>query len=194
MRQPVAQHLLAQRAPRSRLRRGQTPQAFKLSILRDAYGQAALDPDFSATDDCGVVHRYRPDVEIRVVAGSPTNLKLTHPIDIYVADKLFQVQTLETEPVETAELKRHLDGRHIVVIGGTSGIGAEIGSLAEEMGAHVHSLSRSATETFIEDPRSVGTAIDAIAATTGAIHHVVNSAGILRPMQGSPPSARREAQ
>ncbi len=165
---------------RSRLRRGQTPQAFKLSILRDAYGQAERDPEFSATDDCGVVHRYRPDVEIRVVAGSPTNLKLTHPIDIYVADKLFQVQTLETEPVETAELKRHLDGRHIVVIGGSSGIGAEIGALAEEMGAKVHPLSRSTTETFIEDPRSVGAAIDAIAATTGAIHHVVNSAGILR--------------
>jgi len=165
---------------RSKLRRGQTPQGFKLSILRDAYEQAAQDPEFSATDDCGVVHRYRPDVAIRVVEGSPTNVKLTHPIDVYVADKLFQVQTLETEPIEAAELKRQLDGRHIVVIGGSSGIGHEIGTAAEELGAHVHRFSRSATGTYVEDEASVRAAIDGVAATTGAVHHVVNSAGILR--------------
>jgi len=165
---------------RSRLRRGQTPQAFKLSVLRDAYEQAAQDPDFSATDDCGVVHKYRPDVKIKVVDGSPTNIKLTHPIDVYVADKLFQVQTLETEPVADSELKQSLDGRHIVVIGGSYGIGAEIGTLAEAMGAHVHRFSRSATGTHVEDPASVRAAIDSVASSTGAIHHVVNSAGILR--------------
>lgn len=165
---------------RSRLRRGQTPQAFKLSMLRDAYAQAADDPDFAATDDCGVVHRYRPDVEIRVVDGSPTNVKLTHPIDIYVADKLFQVQTLESEPVETAELKNRLNGQHIVIIGGSYGIGSEIGDLAEELGAHVHRFSRSTTGTHVEDAASVRAAIDGVAASAGAVHHVVNSAGILR--------------
>jgi len=165
---------------RSRLRRGQTPQAFRLDILRDAYALASRDPDFAATDDCGVVHRYRPDVEIRVVEGSPTNVKLTHPIDVYVADKLFQVQTLETEPIETAELKRLMDGRHVVVIGGNSGIGAEIGNLATQLGAHVHCFSRSTTGTHIEDGASVRAAIDSVAATSGAVHYVVNSAGILR--------------
>ncbi|MCP3973707.1 MAG: bifunctional cytidylyltransferase/SDR family oxidoreductase [bacterium] len=165
---------------RSQLRRGQTPQAFKLSVLRDAYAHAANDPDFSATDDCGVVHRYRPDVSIRVVDGSPTNIKLTHPIDIYVADKLFQVQTLETEQVELSELKTQLNGHHIVVIGGSYGIGSEIGDLAEELGAHVHRFSRSTTGTHVEDGASVRAAIESVVATTGAIHHVVNSAGVLR--------------
>ncbi|WP_238543905.1 IspD/TarI family cytidylyltransferase [Nocardiopsis alba] len=43
---------------RSRLRRGQTPQAFRMSTIRDAYAKAWNDPDFEATDDCSVVLRY----------------------------------------------------------------------------------------------------------------------------------------
>ena len=45
---------------RSRLRRGQTPQAFHLSTIRHAYLIAARDPNFQATDDCSVVLRYLP--------------------------------------------------------------------------------------------------------------------------------------
>lgn len=40
---------------RARLRRGQTPQGFRLSVIRRAYELAADDPAFAATDDCGVV-------------------------------------------------------------------------------------------------------------------------------------------
>ncbi|HEY5985520.1 MAG TPA: IspD/TarI family cytidylyltransferase, partial [Streptosporangiaceae bacterium] len=43
--------------PRGRLRRGQTPQGFRLSVIRHAYELAHADPDFAAsppTDDCGV--------------------------------------------------------------------------------------------------------------------------------------------
>ena len=44
--------------PRHLLRRGQTPQAFKLSTIRNAYANAESDPNFVATDDCTVVLRY----------------------------------------------------------------------------------------------------------------------------------------
>src|SRR5699024_9908620 len=47
---------------RSRLRRGQTPQGFRLATIRNAYARAWNDPDFQATDDCTVVLRYCPDV------------------------------------------------------------------------------------------------------------------------------------
>ena len=47
---------------RAALRRGQTPQAFRLSTIRRAYELAWQDPDFAATDDCSVVLRYLPDV------------------------------------------------------------------------------------------------------------------------------------
>ena len=48
--------------PRATLRRAQTPQGFHADVLRRAYAAAADDPDFVATDDCSVVHRYLPDV------------------------------------------------------------------------------------------------------------------------------------
>ena len=51
--------------PRHLLRRGQTPQSFRLSTIRAAYAKAAEDPEFTATDDCTVVLRYLPDVPIR---------------------------------------------------------------------------------------------------------------------------------
>src|SRR3954453_3980706 len=54
---------------RGLLRRGQTPQGFRLSVIRRAYAVAAQDPKFEATDDCTVVLRYAPDVPIAVVRG-----------------------------------------------------------------------------------------------------------------------------
>lgn len=76
---------------RARLRRGQTPQAFRLSTITAAYDKAWKDPDFAATDDCSVVLRYLPDVPIVVVEGSDQNMKVTQPIDIIIAERLFQL-------------------------------------------------------------------------------------------------------
>ena len=50
--------------PRANLRRGQTPQAFRASVIKEAYARAAADKGFEATDDCTVVLRYMPDVPI----------------------------------------------------------------------------------------------------------------------------------
>jgi 2-C-methyl-D-erythritol 4-phosphate cytidylyltransferase len=73
--------------PRSVLRRLQTPQGFRLGTLRAAYSKAGGDGD-PATDDCGVVARHLPDVPIAVVEGSVENLKITHPDDVAVAERL----------------------------------------------------------------------------------------------------------
>ena len=79
--------------PRASLRRGQTPQAFRSSVIKQAYALAAEDPDFVATDDCTVVLRYLPDQPIWVVQGEERNMKVTDPIDVFLADKLFQLTT-----------------------------------------------------------------------------------------------------
>src|SRR5690625_5138476 len=51
------------------LRRGQTPQAFHISVLRRAYEIAQDDPNFKATDDCGVVLKYLAEVGIKTEIG-----------------------------------------------------------------------------------------------------------------------------
>jgi 2-C-methyl-D-erythritol 4-phosphate cytidylyltransferase len=80
---------------RSSLRRFQTPQGFRLGTIRAAYDLAAADPGFAATDDCGVVHRYLPDVPIVVVTGSEQNIKITHPMDLLIAE---QITARENDP------------------------------------------------------------------------------------------------
>jgi 2-C-methyl-D-erythritol 4-phosphate cytidylyltransferase len=73
---------------RATLRRFQTPQGFRLGTLRKAYRLAIADSSFTATDDCGVIHRYLPDLPIKVVAGDERNLKITHPLDLVIAEHL----------------------------------------------------------------------------------------------------------
>lgn len=64
----------------------QTPQAFRLPLIRDAYQRALQDPRFAATDDCGVVRRYMPEAKIHVVEGETRNFKVTTPDDLRRAE------------------------------------------------------------------------------------------------------------
>jgi 2-C-methyl-D-erythritol 4-phosphate cytidylyltransferase len=73
---------------REMLLRCQTPQCFRLPLISRAHELAAADPDFAPTDDCGVVLRYLPDVQVHVVAGGERNIKITYPQDLAVAEAL----------------------------------------------------------------------------------------------------------
>ena len=75
---------------RSQLRRMQTPQGFRLDVIRRAYALAMADPALVATDDCGVVLRYLPEEEVRIVPGEETNIKVTNPGDVEVAETLLR--------------------------------------------------------------------------------------------------------
>jgi 2-C-methyl-D-erythritol 4-phosphate cytidylyltransferase len=165
---------------RANLRRGQTPQAFRASVIRKAYDVAADDPNFQATDDCTVVLRYLPDVPIWVVAGEERNMKVTDPIDVYLADKLFQLTTDNLPDRRTDEQYREaLSGKTLVIFGGSYGIGADIAGLAERYGAQVFTFSRSSTGTHVERRTDVRAAIDTVLAKTDHIDFVVNTAGVL---------------
>ncbi|MBR1851490.1 MAG: 2-C-methyl-D-erythritol 4-phosphate cytidylyltransferase [Bacteroidales bacterium] len=76
--------------PRSSIMCAQTPQAFRHKVISQAYTLALKDPAFTATDDCGVLHHYLPEVPIAVVEGEPQNMKITHPADIDILSKYFQ--------------------------------------------------------------------------------------------------------
>ncbi|MEV6685363.1 bifunctional cytidylyltransferase/SDR family oxidoreductase [Streptomyces sp. NPDC051130] len=166
---------------RSRLRRGQTPQGFRLSTIRTAYERAAADPFFQATDDCSVVVKYLPDVPVHVVTGDEYNMKVTQPVDVFIADKLFQLAS-HAAPAQAGEdaYRSQLSGKTVVVFGGSYGIGADIARIAEGFGARVFALGRSTTGTHVENPDHVAEALAGAYAETGRIDFVVNTAGVLR--------------
>ena len=166
--------------PRSRMRRGQTPQGFRVGVLRRAYEAAERDPDFEATDDCTVVLRYAGDVSIGVVRGEERNLKVTDPIDVYIADKLFQLASHEVPgPMPPDRLDHAFRDKTVVVFGGSYGIGADIARAAEEQGARVWVFSRSGTRTHVERREDVAQAAKRVLSESGRIDYVVNTAGVL---------------
>ncbi|MFD1542195.1 bifunctional cytidylyltransferase/SDR family oxidoreductase [Nonomuraea guangzhouensis] len=157
---------------RSWLRRAQTPQCFRLSLIREAYERAFADPDFDqrpATDDCGVLLRYLPDVPIYIVPGSERNMKITHPVDVYIAEKLLQFAGADAPRPSARDYREALDGRTMVVFDG----GADLAELAAGYGARVHSFSRAQNGVRVEDYDSVAKAL----AQVGRIDFVVGNAG-----------------
>jgi 2-C-methyl-D-erythritol 4-phosphate cytidylyltransferase len=94
----VADGTIQRVLPRHTLARCQTPQGFRLSVIARAYQRADADPAFAttpATDDCGVVLRYLPEVTIGAVTGSERNLKITYADDLAIARALISPATAE---------------------------------------------------------------------------------------------------
>jgi len=83
--------------PRERLVLAQTPQVFRLDLLRRAFAAASGD-SFTGTDESSLVERL-DDVEVSVVLGSDRNIKITKPSDMDLA-RLFARDEAE-RPAET---------------------------------------------------------------------------------------------
>ncbi len=69
--------------PREHLVLAQTPQVFKLELLKQAFAQARADK-FTGTDEASLVERLET-VDVSVVQGSDRNLKITKPADLDLA-------------------------------------------------------------------------------------------------------------
>ena len=166
---------------RNVLRLGQTPQAFKLSVIKKAYDLALVDPDFKTTDDCGVVKKYLPDVKVLVVNGEAYNMKLTYKEDMFLLDKFFQLRSLDYSSNFLCEKdKDKLKNKVIVVFGGSYGIGAEVIRVGKKCGAKTYAFSRSHNGVDIRDVEAVRNSLKFVYAETGRIDYVVNSAAILQ--------------
>ena len=74
--------------PRDRYRLVQTPQVFKLSLLRRAYEQLYME---NFTDDASVVENLGEPVQI--VDGNRENIKITTPYDFVVAKAIVECLT-----------------------------------------------------------------------------------------------------
>lgn len=89
LKQVDAQGLIVATTAREGLWQAQTPQGFMLQTILDAHRQAAQQ-GFEATDDAQLLERSGHGV--RMVAGSTTNLKLTTPQDVLLAQAILQSQ------------------------------------------------------------------------------------------------------
>ena len=83
----VKDNIMVGAPPRASLRQVQTPQGFKRETLARAYEIALKDPNFVATDDCGVVFKYTPEIPIKIVEGDTTNIKITYKADLEFLEK-----------------------------------------------------------------------------------------------------------
>lgn len=82
--------------PRERIVLAQTPQAFRYSLLKEAFARAAAD-GFYGTDESSLVERMGQTVV--VLMGSDRNIKITKPSDLPLA-RLYVAQERERQKVE----------------------------------------------------------------------------------------------
>ena len=68
----------------------QTPQTFQVNIIKEAYYRAAKD-GFVGTDDASLVERL--GVTVHILPGSYTNIKITTPEDLLLANLFLKMDT-----------------------------------------------------------------------------------------------------
>lgn len=86
----VHRHVVRGTLNRDRLVLAQTPQVFRADLLRQAFAKARED-GFTGTDESSLVERLET-VEIRVVAGSDRNIKITRPSDMELAELFLSLE------------------------------------------------------------------------------------------------------
>jgi 2-C-methyl-D-erythritol 4-phosphate cytidylyltransferase/2-C-methyl-D-erythritol 2,4-cyclodiphosphate synthase len=105
---------VAETLPREAIVLAQTPQAFRREVLVKALAHA----DDNATDEAALVERagYR----VRLVEGEPTNIKITTPEDLPVAEAIARRQAAGGPSVRVGtgyDLHRLVEGRPLVLGG-----------------------------------------------------------------------------
>ncbi len=154
------------------MKRGQTPQGFKLKTLQKAYQIALENNKRVFTCDCGVVKDILPKEKIKVVKSNEKNIKITYPIDLHIAEKYIQMGTEKS--LDNIDLK-NLKGKNIVIFGNSRGIGKDIENIAEECGANIFGSSRR-TGIDISDIKTVEAFLNNVDKN---IDIIINTAAIL---------------
>jgi len=68
----------------------QTPQTFQVNVIKEAYHKATED-GFVGTDDASLVERL--GIKVHILPGSYTNIKITTPEDLILANVFLEVHT-----------------------------------------------------------------------------------------------------
>jgi 2-C-methyl-D-erythritol 4-phosphate cytidylyltransferase len=76
---------------RGKLKRVQTPQGFRLELIRLAHELARAEGVTDAGDDCSLVLRGRL-APVIAVAGDVNNIKITYPEDLAIAEAILNLK------------------------------------------------------------------------------------------------------
>jgi len=163
---------------RSLLRRGQTPQAFEYQLIKKAHETALNRNIKNATDDCALVMQMKHPVY--TVMGDKQNMKITHPIDLHIADKLFQLRCQTTEDKINEILLEQFFDKIIIIAGGTSGIGKALSLFLKPHAKKIYALGRKTSLEFdITNYDTISNTLKTIWDNEKRIDYVVNCAGDL---------------
>lgn len=160
---------------RKNLLLGQTPQGFRTNVIKRAYELYEKEP-FQATDDCSLIIRYKLG-KVGIVEGDRFNIKITYPEDMYFADKIFQVRSMENNE-DFEEIEREIKDKVLVIFGASRGIGKKMLEIATLCGANAYGFSRQ-TNVDISKPDNVANALEEVFKKEGRIDYVANTAAIL---------------
>ncbi|MGE5341408.1 MAG: IspD/TarI family cytidylyltransferase [Candidatus Omnitrophota bacterium] len=84
-----ADHTIRRIPDRTSLRCAQTPQSFKLPLIRQAH-QLAIDHHLTdSSDDCTLICRFNLS-PVYVLDGDPSNMKITYTSDLHAAEKILE--------------------------------------------------------------------------------------------------------
>jgi 2-C-methyl-D-erythritol 4-phosphate cytidylyltransferase len=162
---PKRQHIL----------RGQTPQAFRFDALMDCYQRIGEERLHQFTDDCGIYLHCNPNAKVRIVLGDEENIKITHPIDLILADEMFRIRT-SSSSIDRPGID--VRGKRILIFGGTAGIGKALADILIAAGAEVQSRSRSnGCDITVEE--QVRNAVNDSVKSLGGLDVVINCVGML---------------
>ncbi|MCF6245783.1 MAG: bifunctional cytidylyltransferase/SDR family oxidoreductase [Desulfobacula sp.] len=163
---------------RTLLRRGQTPQAFEYQLIKKAHEDALKRNIQNSTDDCALVMQMNHPVF--TVIGNKQNMKITYPIDLHIADKLFQLRCQPSEENIYATLLEQFSDKTIIIAGGTSGIGKAINTLLKPYVKRLYALSRKTSPKFdITNYDTIKNTLKTIWEKNKSIDYVINCAGDL---------------
>ena len=164
---------------RKYLMNGQTPQAFEYNLIKKAHELAIKKGIHNSTDDCSLVLRLL-NHNIYVINGYYENIKITYPIDLYIAEEIFRIKT--SKIFKRMNLKKLLKGKVVVVFGGSSGIGKSVVELVKDYGGKSYAISRTTAPFKADITKMVQLkkVLKKIYKKEKKIDFVVNSAGIMK--------------
>ena len=111
---------------------GQTPQCFDYKLILEAHNKFKGE----TTDDIRLAKAM--GIKCKTVNGSTFNFKLTNQPDVYLAERISQIQTHKND-----DAIPKLKNKNVLIFGGTGGIGSATGKLLEKYGATVEYLGKN---------------------------------------------------